>query len=130
MHSNDNLTYHYAGGIALAALKHCPEAKEYLEICVTSPGTYPRRCRWRLEEVEAVSADINGEGSFPSPLLSLSYLRGYRTDITPFEIHHPLLICLFKSTSHHAFINAYPQSTELLHEICDKERRTFSAASP
>ena len=42
---------------------------------------------------------------------------------------HPLFIRLFKSTSHHAFINAYPQSTELLHEIYDKERRTFSAAS-
>jgi len=27
---------------------------------------------------------------------------------------HPLLIRLFKNTSHHVFINAYPQSTELL----------------
>lgn len=38
---NDNLTYHYAGGIALAALKAWKEAEEFFEICVTSPGTYP-----------------------------------------------------------------------------------------
>ena len=30
-----------------------------------------------LEEVEAGSADISGQGSFPSPVLPLSYLRGY-----------------------------------------------------
>ena len=38
---------------------------------------------------EDVEDDINGQGSFPSPLLSLSYLRGYRTDITASEIHPP-----------------------------------------
>ena len=43
---------------------------------------------------------------------------------------HPLLIRLFKSPWYHALINAYPQSTELLHEMYDKERRTFSVASP
>ena len=43
---------------------------------------------------------------------------------------HPLLIYLFKSTSYHAFISAYPQSTELLHEIYDKVRQTLSAVSP
>ena len=42
----------------------------------------------------------------------------------------PLLTCLFKSTSYHAFVNAYPQSTDLLQEIYDKERYTFSAVSP
>ena len=43
---------------------------------------------------------------------------------------HPLLIRLFKNTVYHAFINAYPQSTELLHEIYDKERQTFSTVNP
>jgi len=38
---NDNLTYHYTGGIVLAALKKWKEAEEYFEICVTSPGSYP-----------------------------------------------------------------------------------------
>lgn len=41
LHFNDNLTYHYAGGIVLAALGHWAEAEEFFEICVTSPGTYP-----------------------------------------------------------------------------------------
>lgn len=38
---NDNLSYHYTGGIALAALKRWADAEEYFEICVTSPGTCP-----------------------------------------------------------------------------------------
>jgi hypothetical protein len=38
---------------------------------------------------EVGSADINGQGSFPSPLLSPHYLRGYQTDITSSEIHPP-----------------------------------------
>ena len=41
LHYSDNLSYHYTGGIALAALKRWAEAEEYFEICVTSPGTYP-----------------------------------------------------------------------------------------
>ena len=91
LHYNDNFTYHYTGGITLAALELWPEAEEYFEICVTSLGTYP----WALQmedEVEAGSADISGQGSFPSPVLPPSYLRGYWTDIT----------------SYHALINAHP----------------------
>jgi COP9 signalosome complex subunit 3 len=38
---NDNLVYHYAGGIALAALKKWDEALEFFEICVTSPAQVP-----------------------------------------------------------------------------------------
>ncbi|EDR06855.1 uncharacterized protein LACBIDRAFT_328616 [Laccaria bicolor S238N-H82] len=53
LHYNVDLTYHYAGGIALAALKRWPEAEEYFEI--------PRRCRWGFEDVEAGSADIQGQ---------------------------------------------------------------------
>ena len=36
---NDNLVYHYAGGIALAALKKWREAEEFFEICATAPST-------------------------------------------------------------------------------------------
>ena len=38
---NDNLVYHYTGGIALAALKRWSEAEEFFEICVSSPGQVP-----------------------------------------------------------------------------------------
>ena len=38
---NDNLIYHYSGGIALAALKRWKEAEDFFEICVTAPGTVP-----------------------------------------------------------------------------------------
>ena len=38
---NDNLTYHYAGGVALGALKRWKEAEEFLEICASSPAQVP-----------------------------------------------------------------------------------------
>jgi COP9 signalosome complex subunit 3 len=38
---NDNLVYHYTGGVALAALKRWSEAEEFFEICVSSPGQVP-----------------------------------------------------------------------------------------
>ena len=38
---NDNLVYHYAGGIALAALKRWNQAEEFFEICASSPGHMP-----------------------------------------------------------------------------------------
>ena len=41
LHYNDNLVYHYAGGIAFAALKKWGEAEEFFEICVSSPAQVP-----------------------------------------------------------------------------------------
>jgi COP9 signalosome complex subunit 3 len=38
---NDNLVYHYTGGIALAALKRWNQAEEFFEICASSPGHMP-----------------------------------------------------------------------------------------
>jgi COP9 signalosome complex subunit 3 len=38
---NDNLVYHYVGGIALAALKNWARAEDFFEICVSSPGHVP-----------------------------------------------------------------------------------------
>ena len=38
---NDNLIYHYAGGVALAALKRWSQAEEFFEICVTAPAQVP-----------------------------------------------------------------------------------------
>jgi COP9 signalosome complex subunit 3 len=38
---NDNLVYHYAGGIALAALKRWAEAEEFFEVVASAPGQVP-----------------------------------------------------------------------------------------
>lgn len=38
---NDNLIYHYAGGIVLAVLRRWAEAEEFFEIVVTSPAQMP-----------------------------------------------------------------------------------------
>ena len=69
LHYNDKLTYHYIGGIALAALKRWPGAEEYFEICVTSPRTYPLALQMealkKLKLVQLISM-----GKVCSPLLS------------------------------------------------------------
>jgi COP9 signalosome complex subunit 3 len=41
LHYNDNLVYHYAGGIALTALKRWAEAEEFFELVVSAPGQVP-----------------------------------------------------------------------------------------
>ena len=38
---NDNLIYHYSGGVALGALKRWREAEDYFEICVSAPAIAP-----------------------------------------------------------------------------------------
>ncbi|EDR04097.1 uncharacterized protein LACBIDRAFT_330938 [Laccaria bicolor S238N-H82] len=100
LHDSVNLPYHYTRGIALVALKRWPEAKETPRTTPSSMLTHKApNCfmRYTLQmEVSKKSADIMGKTS-------------------PLPKHtHPLLICLLKSL-YHAFINAYPQSTELLH---------------
>lgn len=39
LHYNDNLVYHYAGGMVCAALKQWAKAEEFFEICACSPGS-------------------------------------------------------------------------------------------
>jgi len=41
LHYNDNLVYHFAGGMVFAALKRWEEAEEFFEICVSSPAQVP-----------------------------------------------------------------------------------------
>ena len=41
LHYNDNLVYHFAGGMAFAALKRWEKAEEFFEICVSSPAQVP-----------------------------------------------------------------------------------------
>lgn len=41
LHYNDNLVYHYSGGMALGALKRWREAEEFFELCVSAPAQVP-----------------------------------------------------------------------------------------
>lgn len=101
--------YHYTGGVALAALKRWKEAEEHLEICVTSPGTYPAALQMEaLKKLRLVQ--LIARGTVP-PLPKYT---------------HPQLLRLFKNTPYNAFVNAYPRNGPLMREIYDKERQMFS----
>jgi hypothetical protein len=105
--------YHYTGGVALAALKRWKEAEEHLEICVTSPGTYPAALQMEaLKKLRLVQ--LIARGTVP-PLPKYT---------------HPQLLRLFKNTPYNAFVNAYPRNGPLMREIYDKERQKFSQVRP
>ncbi len=62
---NDNLIYHYTGGIALAALKRWKEAEEYFEICATSPGLVPAGLQMEaLKKLRLVQLISTGKVSY------------------------------------------------------------------
>ncbi|KAF9553594.1 hypothetical protein CPC08DRAFT_224462 [Agrocybe pediades] len=106
---NDNLTYHYLGGVALAALKKWKEAEEYFEICVTSPGTYPSGLQMEaLKKLRLVQ------------LISCGKISG----LPKYTNSH--LLRLFKHTPYNAFISAYPKNAAVLREIVEKDKSLFS----
>ncbi|KIM38050.1 hypothetical protein M413DRAFT_448084 [Hebeloma cylindrosporum] len=108
LHYSDNLSYHYTGGVALAALKRWKEAEEFFEICVTSPGNYPAALQMEaLKKLRLVQLISTGK---------VSNLPKYTNS---------LLLRLFKNTPYNAFINAYPNNSALMREIYDKERQVF-----
>ncbi|TFK72318.1 hypothetical protein BDN72DRAFT_792512 [Pluteus cervinus] len=105
---NDNLLYHYSGGIALAALKRWSEAEEFFEICFTSPGTVPSAIQLEaLKKWKLVQLISKGTASNPP------------------KYTHPHLPRLFKNTHYHAFASAYPHNAELLRTIFEKEKPYF-----
>ena len=68
---NDNLIYHYTGGIALAALKRWKEAEEYFEICATSPGLVPAGLQMEaLKKLRLVQLISTGKVSYCVKLTS------------------------------------------------------------
>ncbi|KAF7304915.1 PCI domain-containing protein [Mycena kentingensis (nom. inval.)] len=105
---NDNLTYHYLGGVALAMLKKWADAEEYFEICVTAPGSAPAALQLEaLKKLRLVQLISRGETtSLPK------YANGALTRI-------------FKSSVYTELINAYPQNTEKLGVLLEKEKQAF-----
>ncbi|KAJ7726352.1 hypothetical protein B0H16DRAFT_1592608 [Mycena metata] len=107
---NDNLIYHYLGGMALAVLKRWAEAEEYFEICVTAPGAVPAALQFEaLKKLRLVQLISRGAVS-PLP-----------------KYAHGSLSRLLKNSVYTDLINAYPQNTERLHMLLDKEKQAFSS---
>jgi COP9 signalosome complex subunit 3 len=68
LHYNDNLVYHYAGGMAFAALKRWEEAEEFFEICVSSPAQVPAAIQLeaykKLTLIQLISRGAVGRSQF------------------------------------------------------------------
>jgi len=108
---NDNLVYHYAGGMALGALKKWREAEEYFEICVTAPST-------------STPASIQLEALKKLTLVQL-ILYG-KTNPMP-KYTHQLLLRQLKNSPYGAFARAYPQPISNLQTTVSKDADVFSA---
>lgn len=77
---NDNLVYHYTGGIALAALKRWKEAEEYFEICATSPGLVPAALQMEaLKKLRLVQLISTGKVRFSVRTCSLESNVSFRS---------------------------------------------------
>ncbi|KAJ7644431.1 hypothetical protein FB45DRAFT_784475 [Roridomyces roridus] len=106
---NDNLMYHYLGGILFALLKKWTEAEEYFEICVTAPGSAPAALQLEaLKKLRLVQLISRGE------VLTLP------------KYVHAALPRLLKNTIYTDLFNAYPENAERLQSILEKEKQTFS----
>jgi len=106
---NDNLTYHYAGGIALAALKHWAEAEEFFELVVSAPGQVPSALQ--LEALKKL-------------VLVQLIAKGKTTPLPKYT--NPILLRLLKSSPYSGLVNAYPQQTNNLRGIAKKEQELFA----
>lgn len=68
LHYNDNLVYHYAGGMAFAALKRWEEAEEFFEICVSSPAQVPAAIQFEAyKKLTLVQLISRGSVSWSQP---------------------------------------------------------------
>ncbi|KAG1871565.1 hypothetical protein F4604DRAFT_1770415 [Suillus subluteus] len=106
---HDNLIYHYAGGIALAALKNWSAAEELFEICASSPGTTASAIQMEsLKKLALVQLIYRGKTSPPSKYM------------------HPILMRLFKATPYSSFMNAYPLQRDYLRTIVENEQQLFA----
>jgi len=107
---NDNLVYHYAGGIALAALKCWAEAEEFFEIVASAPGQVPSAI-----QLEALKK------------LALVQLISRGKTIHPPKYTNPTLLRILKTTPYSSLVNAYPRQIEKLRTIVKNEYELFTA---
>ncbi|GJE86770.1 hypothetical protein PsYK624_028520 [Phanerochaete sordida] len=110
LHYNDNLVYHYAGGVVLAALKRWREAEEFFEIVVTSPAQTPAAIQY-----EALKK------------LTLVQLVLYGKPIQPPKYANNQLIRMIKNSPYNTLGKAYPQTVATLTAIIQKDVEVFRA---
>lgn len=125
---NDNLIYHYLGGVALAALKKWKEAEEYFEICVTSPGSVAAALQMealkKLRLVQLVSM-----GKVGPPYCALCFCSSYEVakDIEPSKVYTPTARPVVQI---HAILDVYqclsPQHTAADRRLREREEHVCS----
>jgi len=107
---NDNLIYHYAGGIVFGALKLWKQAEECFEICASAPAQVP--------------AAIQLEASKKLVLVQL-ILHGHT--VPPPKYTNATLQRLLKASPYGNFIKAYPKRVSELHAVIQKDVDVYSA---
>jgi len=108
LHFNDNILYHYTGGMILAAMKRWKEAEEWFEICVSAPALTPSAVQMEaLKKLVCVQLIWKGKTS-PPP-----------------KYTHSALSRILKSTPYNTFINSYPRQIDVLQNLLEKERQLF-----
>ncbi|EKM56836.1 uncharacterized protein PHACADRAFT_254170 [Phanerochaete carnosa HHB-10118-sp] len=108
LHYNDNLLYHYAGGVVFAVLKRWREAEEFFEIVVTSPAQTPAAIQF-----EALKK------------LTLVQLILYGKAIQPPKYTNNQLIRMIKNSPYNTLGKAYPQTAASLTAIVQKDVEAF-----
>ncbi|KAH9933879.1 uncharacterized protein B0H18DRAFT_604297 [Fomitopsis serialis] len=106
---NDNLQYHYVGGVALGALKQWKKAEEFFEICASSPAQMPAAI-----QLEA------------SKKLVLVQLILYGKTVPPPKYTNIALQRLLKSSPYGAFAKSYPQGKAQLLGSIQKDADLFN----
>ena len=131
LHYNDNLLYHYAGGMVFAALKRWEEAEEFFEICVSSPAQVPAAIQLEAhKKLTLVQLISRGTVSLPGisathPALTLSI----KTAAVP-KYTNNSLVRLLKTSPYGSFAKAYPQQIETLKKIAESDSALFSNVRP
>jgi len=124
---HDHLLYHYAGGMALAALKKWSEAEELFEICASSPGPAASAIQMEaLKKLVLVQLIHSGKVhlSFTHRWTIHSFNAFGQTSPPP-KYMHPILMRLFKQSPYASFLNAYPLQRDQLRTIVENEQSLF-----
>ncbi|KDQ10390.1 hypothetical protein BOTBODRAFT_36290 [Botryobasidium botryosum FD-172 SS1] len=111
LHYNDNLQYHYYGGVVFAALKKYKEAEEFFEIVVSSPAQVPAAL-----QLEAYKK-----------LVLIQLISHGKLQPVP-KYTHALISRALKNNSPYVILTkAYPAPQEVLTALLEKEIQAFAA---
>ncbi|RPD63474.1 hypothetical protein L227DRAFT_497116 [Lentinus tigrinus ALCF2SS1-6] len=108
LHYNDNLVYHYAGGMALAALKQWHKAEEFFEICVSAPAQAPAAIQLEAYKKLVLVQLIQYGEIAPLPKYTL-----------------PAISRMFKATPYASLLKQYPMQINSLRTLVTKEHDLF-----